>query len=99
MTAVRITQMVHTDWGLRGLASKSTDGAQVRRQAGRALATQTPDIPPLARSALSRQTPKVGAVCGNSARMVLCGGRAVMRVSTAIECRFTPEQSAIPSLP
>jgi len=33
---------------------------------------------------LRRQTPEVGAVCGKSARTVLCGGRAVMRVPTAI---------------
>ena len=31
-----------------------------------------------------RQTPKVGAVCGKAARTDLCGGRAVMRVPTAI---------------
>lgn len=53
-------------------------------QAGRSLAAQTPDIPSLAIPALSRQTPKVGAVCGNSARTVLCGGRPVMGVPTAI---------------
>jgi len=33
---------------------------------------------------LRRQTPEVGAVCGKSARTVLCGGRAVMRVPTAV---------------
>ena len=54
-------------------------------QAGQSLAAQAPDIPPLAGSALPRQTPKVGAVCGNAARTVLCGGRPVMRVPTAIE--------------
>ena len=47
-------------------------------QAGRPLAAQAPDIPSLALSTLPRQTPKVGAVCGNAARTVLCGGRAVM---------------------
>src|SRR5689334_8235785 len=31
-----------------------------------------------------RQIPEVGAVCGNSARTVLCGGRPVMGVPTAI---------------
>jgi hypothetical protein len=46
---------------------------------------QAPDIPSLAVSALSRQIPKVGAVCGNSARTVLCGGRPVMGVPTAIK--------------
>ena len=53
-------------------------------QAGRSLAAQAPDIPSVAISTLPRQTPKVGAVCGNAARTVLCGGRAVMRVPTAI---------------
>ena len=31
-----------------------------------------------------RQTPEVGAVCGKAARTVLCGGRPVMGVPTAI---------------
>jgi hypothetical protein len=35
-----------------------------------------------------RQIPKVGAVCGNSARTVLCGGRPVMGVPTAIPAVF-----------
>ena len=39
----------------------------------------------MAVSALRRQTPKVGAVCGNAARTVLCGGRPVTGVPTAIE--------------
>ena len=32
----------------------------------------------------SRQTSEVGAVCGQAARTVLCGGRPVMGVPTAI---------------
>ena len=43
-------------------------------QTGQSLAAQAPDIPPLARSALPRQTPKVGPVCGNAAR--ICAGGA-----------------------
>ena len=35
-----------------------------------------------------RQLPKVGAVCGNAARTVLCGGRPVMGVPTAIPVVF-----------
>ena len=35
-----------------------------------------------------RQLPKVGAVCGNAARTVLCGGRPVMGVPTAIPVIF-----------
>src|SRR5207249_5459598 len=34
--------------------------------------------------ALHRQTPEVGAECPNGARSVLCGGRSVMSVPTAI---------------
>src|ERR1035437_9409695 len=37
-----------------------------------------------------RYTPEVGAVCPNWARTDLCGGRAVMRVPTAINGRFWP---------
>ena len=33
---------------------------------------------------LCRHTPKVGAECPNGARLVLCGGRSVMSVPTAI---------------
>ncbi len=36
----------------------------------------------------SASNPKVGAVCGNSARTVLCGWRAAMRVPTAIHFVF-----------
>src|SRR4051795_12618130 len=53
--------------------------------AGRSLAAHASDIPPVAVSALPRQTPKVGAVCGKAARTVLCGGRSVMGVPTAIQ--------------
>jgi hypothetical protein len=35
----------------------------------------------------SRQTSEVGAVCGQAARTVLCGGRSVMGVPTAIVAR------------
>src|SRR5450631_3511176 len=69
------------------LAQAQPEGSNVVDRygpAGGSLAAQTPDIPSLAVSALSRQTPKVGAVCGNSARTVLCGGRSVMGVPTAI---------------
>src|SRR5215510_10180938 len=40
-----------------------------------------------------RHTPKAGAVCGNSARTDLGGGRSVMAVPTALQCepyRFGP---------
>ena len=50
----------------------------------RRLAPQAANPSSVAAAALCRHTPKVGAVCGNSARTVLCGGRAVMGVPTAI---------------
>jgi RNA-directed DNA polymerase len=49
-------------------------------QAGKPLPAKAQDHSPLAVSALPRQIPKVGAVCGNSARTALCGGRPVMGV-------------------
>ncbi len=41
----------------------------------------------MAKRTLRRQTPKVGARCGNTARRDLCGGRVVTRVPTAIGSR------------
>src|SRR5207302_2702382 len=55
------------------------------REAGSRLPSQTPHPSSLAKRALCRQTPKVGAVCGKAARTDLCGGRAVMDVPTAIQ--------------
>src|SRR5271166_1744570 len=54
------------------------------RQAGGRLAPQSANPPSVAQRALCRQTPEVGAVCGKAARTVLCGGRPVMGVPTAI---------------
>src|SRR6516165_12565837 len=47
------------------------------------LAPQAAYPAPLAASTLRRHTPEVGAVCGNSARTDLCGGRSAMGVPTA----------------
>src|SRR6266404_9043915 len=83
------------------------------REARRPMAPQTAHPPPLAKPTLRRQTPKVGAVCGKAARTVLCGGRSVMCVPTAIRnpfggrraraigsrrCRPTPIACAVRSL-
>jgi group II intron reverse transcriptase/maturase len=54
-------------------------------EVGRRLAPQAQDPSPLAAAALRRQAPEVGAVCGKPARTVLCGGRPVMGVPTAIQ--------------
>src|SRR5215207_907036 len=52
--------------------------------AGRDMAPQAAHPSSLAAAALRRQTPEVGAVCGNAARTDLCGGRPVTGVPTAI---------------
>ena len=54
------------------------------QSAGGPLASETTHPSSMAKQALRRQTPKVGAVCGSSARTALCGGRSVMGVPTAI---------------
>jgi len=61
-----------------------SDHVATDHRTDRTLAPQTTHHTPLAGRTLRRQIPKVGAVCGKSARTVLCGGRAVMRVPTAI---------------
>jgi hypothetical protein len=50
---------------------------------GRRLAPRTAHPSPLARPALRRQTPKVGAGCSNRARPDLCGGCSAMSIPTA----------------
>ena len=51
-------------------------------------------LPPSA--ALRRQAPEVGAVCGKPARTVLCGGRPVMGVPTAIPAVLLPGSRGSP---
>src|SRR5262249_20557526 len=48
------------------------------------LSPQGPHPSSVAPRALRRQVPEVGAECPNGARSVLCGGRSVMSVPTAI---------------
>ena len=62
-------------------------------ETGRRLAPRTAYPSSLARAALRRHTPKVGAGCPNRARPDLCGGCSVMGIPTAIlghEHRFRP---------
>src|SRR6266481_6550361 len=40
-----------------------------------------------------RHSPEVGAVCGKAARTVLCGGRSVMGVTTAIAALAMTDKS------
>jgi hypothetical protein len=53
-------------------------------ETGRRLASRSAHPSSLARSALRRQTPKVGAGCPNRARPDPCGGCPVMGIPTAI---------------
>src|SRR6516165_9300582 len=59
-------------------------------ETGRRLASRSAHPSPLARSALRRQTPKVGAGCSNWARPDPCGGCPVMRIPTAILAPLRP---------
>ena len=52
-------------------------------ETGRRIPPDAPSPASLAERAVCRQTPEVGAVCGNSARTDLCGGRSAMGVPTA----------------
>jgi len=63
--------------------SERRDNVGQDHGSGARMAALAQHPPPLARAPLRRQTPKVGAVCGNSARTVLCGGRSAMSVPTA----------------
>jgi hypothetical protein len=62
-----------------------TDHADRRR-----LASETQNPSSLARPALCRYSPKVGAQCVNCARWDLCGGHRVTGIPTAILGRLEP---------
>src|SRR3954467_15716276 len=62
--------------GVRGVGADGETGGRISPQA--------PYPSPLAKCAVCRQTPKVGAECGNPARSDLCGGTGVTRFPTAI---------------
>ena len=85
----------------RRATASGVGGAKGRGQGERGRARHAPDTetgkrvtragPRTASSkpTLRRQTPKAGAVCGKSARTVLCGGRPVTGVPTAIAAVFS----------
>src|SRR3954452_24571497 len=62
--------------GVRGVGADGETGGRISPQA--------PYPSSLAKCAVCRQTPKVGAECGNPARSDLCGGTGVTRFPTAI---------------
>src|SRR5215475_8690415 len=75
-----VAEPVERRVGAEGNANQqSTDRAQNRATASLALERIRK-----AATAAFAVTPKVGAVCGNSARTDLCGGRLVTAVPTAI---------------
>src|SRR5271157_3123405 len=77
----------HDDTLATGAAAAEPEGPPVvgpDQSAGGRVAPQAENPSSVAERALRRQTPEVGAVCGKAARTVLCGGRPVMGVPTAI---------------
>src|ERR1700730_17391437 len=60
------------------------DNVGAMRQDRQRMAPQTQNTSSVAIGQVCRQTSEVGAVCGKAARTVLCGGRSVMGVPTAI---------------
>src|SRR6266850_6213209 len=84
-----VAEPVEQRAGAEGTAGRqSTLRAQNRERV-----TQALDRVRQAARALCRQPPKVGAVCGKAARTVLCGGRPVMDVPTAI--RHSPVSRSV----
>src|SRR5580700_60215 len=61
--------------GVRGVGADGETGGRISPKA--------PYPSSAAKCAVCRQTPEVGAECGNPARSDLCGGRPVMVVPTA----------------
>src|SRR5262249_41420202 len=77
-----VAEPVERRVGAEGNANRqSTDRAQNRATVSQALER--------IRKAATAVTPKVGAVCENSARTDLCGGRLVTAVPTAIQGEFS----------
>src|SRR5450755_4994564 len=62
---------------------ESVRGVGADGETGRRIPPKATYPPSLAKCAVCRQTPEVGAVCGNSARTDLCGGRFERGVPTA----------------
>src|SRR6201987_6171991 len=62
---------------------KSTSAMDANDETGRRIPPPATTPASLAKCALRRQTPEVGAECPNWARSDLCGGRSAMGVPTA----------------
>lgn len=82
-------EVVERGRGPRGMRTISTrSGHRAGPAWNRGWPHTTSSAQALARAALGRHSPEVGAVCGKAARTVLCGGRAVMPVPTATTGRL-----------
>src|SRR5690349_5699584 len=77
-------------------AKENANRCRTCRTQGRESVSSTPER--VRKAEASRQTSEVGAVCGKAARTVLCGGRPVMGVPTAI-CVGNRRERACAGLP
>ena len=82
-SALEIDVMKRVKRALDPAQPKGTCGLGTDGEISRRVSPEAPYPASLAECAVRRQTPKVGAVCGNSARTDLCGGRSEMGVPTA----------------
>ncbi len=70
----------------------------VHGAAGSSVAACGPDSSPVSFSAIQRHSSTIGAVCGNSARTDLCGGRRASDVPTATRDSETNRPGAEPKV-
>src|SRR3954465_13757888 len=85
--AGRVPAPCHRPLAAHAAASQPKGSAHVGADdaTGGRVASQTDHPPSLAKRTLRRHTPEVGAVCGQAARTVLCGGR-VMKHASLVRC-------------
>src|SRR4051794_40654222 len=81
--AGRVPAPCHRRMAAHAAASQPEGSAHVGADdaTGGRVASQTDHPPSLAKRTLRRHTPEVGAVCGQAARTVLCGGRVMKHAS------------------
>jgi RNA-directed DNA polymerase len=89
--AIRVPILCDRPMAMHATATKPTARSHMgpHDESSQRLATSNPHPPSVAKPALRRQAPEVGAVCGNPARTDLCGGRSVTSVPTANSFRLT----------
>src|SRR3954451_6669334 len=79
----RVPAPCHRRMAAHAAASQPEGSAHVGADdaTGGRVASQTDHPPSFAKRTLRRHTPEVGAVCGQAARTVLCGGRVMKHAS------------------